>query len=235
MNPTFDPSKLNGLTAAHLADACMRVGVDVRCAPTGLRAIANGMRCFGRVLPARHVGSVDVFLEAISKSERGDVLVIDNGARVDEACVGDLVALEAHMAGLAGIVIDGLHRDTAEIRAIGIPLFSLGSLPAGPQRIGLTPPQDASAAGIGRWSVDGADFVAADDDGVVFLPRAQLDAIVAAASQIRDKETQQARRMRDGASLRAQMQFDLYLARRDAEPGYGFREHLRAIGKAIEE
>ena len=80
------------------------------------------MRCSGRVLTASHTGSVDVFLEALMQAERGDVLVVDNCGRLDEACVGDLVALEAHMAGLAGIVIDELHRDTTQIKAIGIPL-----------------------------------------------------------------------------------------------------------------
>jgi regulator of RNase E activity RraA len=41
------------------------------------------------------------------------VLVVDNGGRLDEACAGDLVALEAQAAGLEGLVIWGLHRDTA--------------------------------------------------------------------------------------------------------------------------
>jgi hypothetical protein len=41
----------------------------------------------GRALPARHYGSVDVFLEALGSAAHGDVLVVDNGGRADEACV----------------------------------------------------------------------------------------------------------------------------------------------------
>lgn len=230
-----DPTMLHGLTTAHLADACIRVGVQVRCGPVGLRPMAAGMRCSGRVLAACHAGSVDVFLEALMQCERGDVLIVDNGGRLDEACVGDLVALEAHIGGLAGIVIDGLHRDTAEIKAIGIPLFSLGTLPAGPLRNDLTRTEKLRRVSVGRWSVDRADMVVADDDGVIFLPCSQLDDIIAAASNIRDIETRQAVSMRNGASLREQTQFELYLATRQSKPGYGFREHLRAIGRAIEE
>lgn len=230
-----DPTMLHGLTTAHLADACIRVGVQVRCGPAGLRPMAAGMRCSGRALAACHTGSVDVFLEALMQSERGDVLIVDNGGRLDEACVGDLVALEAHMAGLAGIVIDGLHRDTAEIRAIDIPLFSLGALPTGPQRSNLTRTDNLRRAGIGRWCVDRTDMVVADDDGVIFLPRSQLDDIIAVASSIRDIETRQAASMRNGTSLREQTQFERYLATRRSQPHYGFREHLRAIGRAIEE
>lgn len=55
-------------------------------------------------MPARHHGSVDVFLEALRRAEQGDVLVIDNGGRSDEACIGDLAVLEAEAAGLAGLV-----------------------------------------------------------------------------------------------------------------------------------
>jgi hypothetical protein len=49
-----------GLTTAHLADACVRAGVPVRTVP--VTAVA-GERVAGRVLPAQQVGSVDVFLE----------------------------------------------------------------------------------------------------------------------------------------------------------------------------
>ena len=105
--------------------------------PTLLQAVVPGSRLAGRVSPARHVGSVDIFLEALEGAEQGDVMVVDNGGRLDESCVGDLVALEAQAAGLDGIVIWGLHRDTADIRAIGLPVFSLGMVPTGPQRLGV--------------------------------------------------------------------------------------------------
>jgi 4-hydroxy-4-methyl-2-oxoglutarate aldolase len=98
-----------GLSTPLVADACIRRNVPLRVAPPGIGAVIPGRQIAGRALPARHYGSVDVFLEALS-SAGYDVLVIDNGGRTDEACVGDLVALEAQAAGLGGIVIWGLHR-----------------------------------------------------------------------------------------------------------------------------
>jgi regulator of RNase E activity RraA len=223
------------LTTAHLADACIRAGVPVRCGPAGLAAVVTGSRLFGRVLPARHVGSVDVFLEAFEGAESGDILVVDNGGSPDEACVGDLVVLEALDAGLSGIVIWGLHRDTADIRAIGLPVFSLGALPTGPLSLGERPHDALDSARVGEWPVSREDLVAADEDGVIFLPADRAGELLAIAERIRDTERRQADRIRAGEGLRRQLGFSEYLQRRGAEPTLTFREHLRSIGGAIEE
>jgi 4-hydroxy-4-methyl-2-oxoglutarate aldolase len=227
--------RLETLTTPHLADACLRVGVPVRCGPAGLRAIAPGMRCAGRVRPARHVGSVDVFLEALTDAQPGDVMVVDNGGRLDEACIGDLVALEVKSAGLGGMVVWGLHRDTEDLLEIGLPVFSLGTMPAGPQRLDPRSPDALAWARVGEHILTSADFVVGDADGVIFLQEERLVAIVPAAEAIRATEREQARRMRGGTTFREQARFSEYIARRAANPRLGFREHLRAVGKAIEE
>lgn len=235
----MDHEELRGrfatLTTAHLADACIRAQVPVRCAPTCLQAAVPGARVAGRVLPVRHVGSVDVFLEAFESAAPGDVLVVDNGGRLDESCVGDLVALEAQTGGLNGIVIWGLHRDTADIRAIGLPVFSLGSIPTGPQRLDDRPAEVLASAVVGDWTVSTEDLVFGDDDGVLFLPGPGAEELFALAETIRDTERRQAERIRSGTSLRSQVRFDVYLAERTQKPSLTFREHLRAVGGAIEE
>ena len=142
------------LTTPHLADACIRAQIPVRCAPTHLRPVVPGGRLAGRALPTRHTGSVDIFLEALEHGAHGDVLVVDNGGRLDESCVGDLVVQEAHTAGLTGIVIWGLHRDTADIQTIGLPVFSLGPIPTGPQRLDMRLPDalDSATVATGRYA-----------------------------------------------------------------------------------
>jgi regulator of RNase E activity RraA len=223
------------LTTAHLADACIRAQVPVRCASALLRAVVPGSRLAGRVCPARHAGSVDAFLEAFETAAPGDVLVVDNGGLLDEACVGDLVALEAHAAGMEGMVIWGLHRDTADIRAIGLPVFSLGAIPTGPLRLDARPPGALESAVVGDCSVTRDDLVLGDDDGVLFVPSRQAEEIVTLAETIRDTERRQAERIRAGVSLRSQVRFSDYLAKRGQTPALSFREHLRAVGGAIEE
>lgn len=223
------------LTTAHLADACLRAQVPVRCAPARLHAVVSGSRLAGRVSPARHLGSVDIFLEALQGAAPGDVLVVDNGGRLDEACVGDLVALEAQAAGLEGLVIWGLHRDTADLGAIGLPVFSLGAIPTGPQRLDVRPQDALESATVGAWTVGREDLVLGDDDGVLFVPAARAVDLFTLAETIRDTERRQAERIRAGVSLRRQVQFDTYLAQRQQTPSLTFRDHLRAVGGAIEE
>ena len=223
------------LTTAHVADACIRARVPVRCAPALLRAVVPGSRLAGRVCPARHAGSVDVFLEAFETAAPGDVLVVDNGGRLDEACVGDLVALEAQAAGLAGMVIWGLHRDTADIRAIGLPVFSLGAIPTGPLQLGTRAHDALESAVVGDWAVSREHLVVGDDDGVLFVPSPQAEEIFTLAETIRDTERRQAERIRAGVSLRSQVRFPAYLAKRENTPSLSFREHLRTVGGAIEE
>ncbi len=223
------------LTTAHLADACIRAQIPVRCAPALLHAVTPGSCLAGRASPARHVGSVDIFLEALEKAAPGHVLVVDNGGRLDEACVGDLVALEARAAELDGIVIWGLHRDTADIRAIGLPVFSLGAIPTGPQRLDIRPQDALESATVGDWTVGREDLVLGDDDGVLFVSATRAVNIFTLAETIRDTERHQAERIRAGVSLRSQVQFDTYLAQRQQTPSLSFRDHLRAVGGAIEE
>jgi len=221
-----------GLTTAHVADACLRAKVPVRT--VSLTAV-TGSRVAGRVLPAQHVGSVDVFLEAFESAADGDVLVVDNGGRRDEACVGDLLALEAAAAGVVGIVIWGLHRDTVDIAAIGLPVFSLGALPTGPLRLDPQPADALSTATIGDWTVTRDDVVLADEDGAIFVPADRLEELFGLAESIRDTERRQADAIRAGRSLREQVSFAQYLERRAADPSLTFRQHLRAVRGAIEE
>ncbi|MET0620399.1 MAG: RraA family protein [Thermoanaerobaculia bacterium] len=222
------------LSTPLIADACLRLSLPLRLAPPGLRPVVPGAKIAGRVAPVRHFGSVDVFLEAIDAASAGDVLVIDNAGRTDEGCIGDLTVLETRAGELAGVVVWGFHRDTAELLEIGFPVFSYGSSPAGPVRLDPRTPDALSSASFGNWTVGREDVVFADADGALFAPLDSAAAILEAAREIFGRERRQAERVRAGETLRTQLRFRDYLDRRRREPDYTLRRHLREIGGAIE-
>jgi 4-hydroxy-4-methyl-2-oxoglutarate aldolase len=223
------------LSTPLVADACIRCAVPLRAAPPGIAPVVAGSRIAGRALPARHYGSVDVFLEAFGRAEQGDVLVIDNGGRTDEACVGDLAVLEAEAAGVTALVVWGLHRDTQELAEIGMPVFSYGSYAPGPVRLDEQEPEALAVARFGPHLVSADDVVFGDDDGVMFVRADRVEEVLATAREIWQIERVQAGRIRAGETLRRQTAFDDYVARRAADSSYTFRRHLRRIGGAIEE
>ncbi len=235
MNKQSVPTSPADLFTAQIADACVRLALPIRHAPPGIRPLLPGSRVAGRVLPVTHYGSVDIMLEALETAEGGDVLVIDNQGRKDEACIGDLTALEARAAALAGIVVWGCHRDTRELTDIGLPVFSLGPCSAGPTRLDARSPAALQSAKIGAHLVGRNDVVFADEDGILFIPVDRIDDVTAAAREIREKERQQASEIKAGGSLRTLLRFGEYLERRTVDPSYSFRKHLRETGGAVEE
>jgi 4-hydroxy-4-methyl-2-oxoglutarate aldolase len=216
-------------------DAALRLRLPISIAPSGIRPVAQGTRIAGRALPAKHFGSVDIFLEAMMSAEQGDVLMIDNSGRTDEGCVGDLTTLEARATGLAGIIIWGTHRDAPELKQIGLPVFSYGSCPSGPQPLDPRSEDALRVAKFGNFEGTKNDAVFGDDDGCVFVELKSAAEILKSAREIWMTERQQADRIKAGRTLGEQLKFAEYLKKRSANPAYTFRQHLREIGGAIEE
>ena len=223
------------LSTPLIADAALRLRLPIRIAPCGIHSLIPGSRIAGRALPAKHFGSVDVFLEAMMSADTGDVLVIDNTGRSDEGCIGDLITLEAKAAKLAAIVVWGTHRDTPELKEIGFPIFSYGSCPSGPQRLDPRTDDALRIAKFGEFEVSRYDVVFADDDGCVFGELKSAEQILKTAREIWTTERKQADLIKTGRTLRDQLKFADYLRKRAANPNYTFRDYLPEIGGAIEE
>jgi regulator of RNase E activity RraA len=171
----------------------------------------------------------------MENANKGDVLVIDNHGRKDEACIGDLTVLEAQAAGLSGIVVWGCHRDTRELAKISLPVFSYGSCPPGPTTLRTRPRDALVSAKFGEFRVGRQNVVFADDDGVLFVSVRHAARLLAAARKISKSERRQARKLKEGKTLRDQLEFSKYLKKKSADPSYTLRKHLRSLGGAIEE
>ena len=222
------------LSTPLIADACMQLGVFMRIPPIGIKPVVAGWKIAGRVLPVRHSGSVDIFLEVMANADAGDILTIDNAARKHEGCIGDLTALEAKAMGLGGIAVWGFHRDTPQLIEIDFPVFSYGSYPAGPKRAYPRGSDALTTARFGDFKLTADDVVLGDDDGVVFALLKDVDEIISLARKISETEKRQATNIKKGKTLSQQIKFNEYLKNRSKNSAYTLREHLQKIGAAIE-
>src|SRR5262249_44568224 len=131
-------------------------------------------------------GSIITVHKALVEAKPGDILVVDGeGDGRAGALFGELMAREARDRGLRGIVVDGAVRDLNGLRALGFPTFARHVTPrvGVNRRLGST----RAAVSVGGVVVRPGDYVLADD-GVAFIPKEQLDAIVAAVDAIDRKE-----------------------------------------------
>jgi 4-hydroxy-4-methyl-2-oxoglutarate aldolase len=137
-------------------------------------------------------------LAALTLAQRGDCLIVAADAFAGTAVVGDNVCWMARNAGVAALVVDGMCRDLDGMLGIGLPLFTRGITPnscvrSGPGRIGVP----IVAGGV---AVSSGDVMVGDRDGVVIIPAADLDAVLARLDGIRHAEAAVQRTLAAGAT-----------------------------------
>ncbi|MEV6953102.1 ribonuclease E activity regulator RraA [Streptomyces sp. NPDC051183] len=100
----------------------------------------------------------------------GAVLVVDGGASLHTALVGDLLAGAAQRNGWAGLIINGAVRDSVALGALDLGIKALGTVPRKSGKTGAGTVDEPVT--IGGLTFRTGAVVHADDDGVVLLPAA---------------------------------------------------------------
>ena len=95
--------------------------------------------------------------------------------------------------------------------------------------------QDLSSAYWDDFTVDSNDVVFGDDDGVLFVQSSAIEDVLEAAKAIWKVERKQGELIQAGKKLSEQFDFGSYLAKRNSDPSYTLRKHLRERGAAVEE
>jgi len=188
---------LRGTPTGFLVDAMGGSGaLDYRIKP----AIADQTGFCG-VAVTCDAGPADnlALIAALEAIQPGDVVVCTTGNYTGCAVTGDLVLGMARNCGAVGFVTDGCVRDLPGIRMVGLPCYCVGVTPNSPARSG--PGTVGHPINVAGHPVASGDVIVADLDGVVVVPRARLDAVIARLPAIRTSEAALDQAVRDGLRL----------------------------------
>lgn len=198
-------TRLGALDACAVSDALDRLGVAG--VAHGIASLAGpGRRAAGRVVAVKVAPRRDdiprphLCSEAIMASGPGDVIVIDNGGRLDVSCWGGLLSLAAAKRGVEGVVVHGACRDVAEATELGFAVFARAAV-ATSARGRIVEESTGQPIVIGSVAVRSGDLVVADDSGVAFIPAERADEVLELARRIVEKEASMAAALRAGASI----------------------------------
>jgi 3-hexulose-6-phosphate synthase/6-phospho-3-hexuloisomerase len=152
----------------------------------GLRPVLPGARAVGPAYTVRaNPGDWAKPVEAIDHAPEGAVLVIDTYGR-PPAVWGELATHSAIERKLAGVVIHGAIRDTPVIRELGFPAWATHVVPHAGEPKGFG--EERVVLRIGGFQVQPGDWVVADDDGVIAVPKAHAVEVANRAQDCLEKE-----------------------------------------------
>lgn len=170
---------------------------EARLPKVQLRPIGHGMRLAGPAKTVRCLPGDNLALHlAIDSAKAGDVIVADYGGSTDSGPFGEIMALACQIRGVAGLVINGAVRDSAQICDMGFPVFALGLNIRGTTK--LDRGKVDTILEIGDVRIYPGDMIVADSDAVLVLPATSANEGLAAGETRVAKEEQMMERLRAG-------------------------------------
>ena len=188
-----DYATLAGLGVATIHEAAGRTGIiDVP-----LTQVVAGSRVAG---PARIAlcapGDNTMVHAAVAHASPGDVLVLTSAEPAPVALVGELLATQAQVLGVAGILVDGAVRDLDELAAIGLPIWTRFVRAQGATK-GVVGKLDVPVV-IGGAEIRPGDLVVMDCDGAMALPSERVDEVLPLALERAEHERAMRERYESG-------------------------------------
>ena len=160
--------------------------------------VVPGSRAAG---PARTVrcGQGDNLMvhAAVAEARPGEVLVVTMPEPAPVALVGELLATQAKVRGVAALLVDAAVRDLDELRELGLPIWARYVRVRGADKI--VPGVIGEPVEIGGASIRQGDAVVLDTDGAVVVASEQIGAVLTAARARAEGEREKRAKLQAGA------------------------------------
>jgi 4-hydroxy-4-methyl-2-oxoglutarate aldolase len=197
----------NTLYTPVVGDILDTLGFHHQFLPQPIQPLREDMRVAGRAMP---VLIADVFgpqpepfgklTEALDQIQPGEIYIATGSLRC--ASWGEILTAAAKTRGGAGAVLDGFHRDTPRVLEQNWPVFSRGRFA---QDAGVRASVIAyrCPVEIGGVEIDPGDLVFGDLDGVLVVPKAVEEQVIARAMEKARGERVVRREIEAGAATTA--------------------------------
>ncbi|NAT11164.1 bifunctional hexulose-6-phosphate synthase/ribonuclease regulator [ANME-1 cluster archaeon AG-394-G06] len=190
------------VSTPNISDAMHRKGVM-----RGIKPLFDDIKLVGKaVVVQTFEGDWAKPVEATDVAKEGDVIVVYAGSK-QVAIWGELASWSCKQRGIAGIVIDGVVRDVAEIRRLQFPVFAKYVVPNAGEPKGFG--ELNAAITCGGQEVEPGDWIIGDDNGVVVVPKARAYEIARRAKEVWKNEERVREEIKRGKTLSQVL--DLYI------------------------
>lgn len=180
---------------ATVYEAAGRVGsID-----PAIRPLARGVRIIGPAVTVHCHPKDNLMLhKALQVASEGDVIVASVDGYFYAGYWGGLMTGSAIARRLGGLAIDGCVRDTEEIVEMGFPVFCRGACIRGTTKDVLGSVNHPIL--FGDIVVNPGDLILGDDDGMVAIPKADIEKVLEASRRRMEKEKDKAKALATGTS-----------------------------------
>lgn len=192
------------LGSAVLSDTLDSRGLRHQCLAAGIAPLEADTVLAGYAFPVTIRRVFDVpetpfegLVTALDAIGQDEVFITPTQRAKDIAVWGELLSTACQVRGAAGAITDGFVRDTRQVRSLGFPVFSAGTIPydsMGRHEID----QHRVPCVIDGVRIEPGDLVVADSDGVVVVPSGMAHEIVEAAWAKRSSELEFRQAVADG-------------------------------------
>jgi 4-hydroxy-4-methyl-2-oxoglutarate aldolase len=178
-----DYAALARLGVATVHEAAGRTGiVDI-----ALTQVVPGSRAAGPARTALCAPADNTMVHAlIAHASPGDVLVLTSVEPMPVALIGDLLATQAQVRGVAAILVDGAVRDLDELEGLGLPIWTRFVRAQGATK-GEVGELDVPVV-VGGAEIRSGDLVVLDCDGAVAVARERVDEVLSLAVEREERE-----------------------------------------------
>lgn len=181
------------LPVANISDCMSRMTAGgARLRPYHAKGVLAGPALTVKARPGDNL----MIHKAIHLAEPGDVIVVDGGGNLTNALIGELMVATAIKRGIAGFVINGAIRDVDAIAAGTFPVYAAGVTHRGPYKDG--PGEVNVPIAIDGMVIEPGDLLIGDADGLLCVPFAATQEVLAAARRKGEAEQITMREIEEG-------------------------------------